>query len=130
MSEWVDPEKATYAVGFGERVNIAILASGLRKAEVARRLDVKPNLIQAWIAGRRLPSMPLFAKLCETIDVDAHWLLGLRRGLDTYSEVAHQMPEEARRATPERLDAIGDHFQQLAKDSWRQAEARRLQRSA
>lgn len=125
---WTNPATQRFADSFGARVNIAVLASGLKKTEAARILGVQSHLVQGWIAGRRLPSVPMLARACEVLDVDAHWLLGLKRGVNTYSELLHELPEIDENTTPERLDEIGDSYLEMAKDVWRLAEVRRQHR--
>ena len=58
-----------------DRIEEAILASGMTQNELARRLYVHRSAIGQYLSGRSMPSLDTFANLCAILDVDANDIL-------------------------------------------------------
>jgi transcriptional regulator with XRE-family HTH domain len=126
-TSWSNPDIQLYAAEFGRRTAVAITAARLKKVEVSRALEVQTQLPQSWVAGRRMPSLPMLTKLCQLLDADAHWLLGLTRGPKTFSEDRYLIPtHEAHELSAEDLEALAENHLKLAQDAWRLAAERRV----
>ena len=59
------------------RLAEAIHLSGLRQVEIAAKLNISQPTVAQYLSGRALPSLDTFAKLCEILDVDPTYILGL-----------------------------------------------------
>ena len=59
------------------RLAEAIHLSGLKQVEIAFKLNISQPTVAQYISGRALPSLDTFAKLCELLDVDPAYILGL-----------------------------------------------------
>ncbi len=44
--------------------------SGLKQIEIAKKLNVKPQTIAAYLSGKAMPALDTFANLCVILDVD------------------------------------------------------------
>ena len=53
----------------------AINESGLKKTEIAKRLNIKQPTLSQYLSGRAMPALDTFANLCEILDLDANELL-------------------------------------------------------
>ena len=53
----------------------AIKQSGLSQAEIARRLNIKPQQISCYIQGTKMPAIDTLANLCIILDLDANEIL-------------------------------------------------------
>ena len=53
----------------------AIKQSGLTQAEVARRLNIKPQQISCYMRGTKMPAIDTLANLCVILDLDANEIL-------------------------------------------------------
>jgi transcriptional regulator with XRE-family HTH domain len=89
-----------------DRIRQAIDASGLKQAEIARRVGVERQTVGDWYHGRSVNVRPdhLFA-LADVLGVEARWLAtghGPRERvspiLSNYAEVIRQLSPEAREA--------------------------------
>ncbi len=60
-----------------KRLSEAIRLSGLSQTEIARRLGVKQPAIAQYVSGDVFPALDTFANLCEILDVDPAYILGL-----------------------------------------------------
>ncbi len=56
----------------------AINESGLKKTEIAKRLNIKQPTLSQYLSGRAMPALDTFANLCEILDLDANELLCIR----------------------------------------------------
>ena len=51
--------------------------SGLSVVEIAKRINVSPEMVTQYKTTDKLPKLDTFAKLCEELDLDANYILGL-----------------------------------------------------
>lgn len=126
-ANWQDPQTHVYARGFGKRLRMTLISRQITRQELAKQLGVANNLVQAWVVGRRLPSMPILPKLCQTLNVDAHWLLGLQRDRQTLGNLPDVLPQRfSINDSAEDLEKVGAAYLEMAKEAWRLATMRRL----
>ena len=50
---------------------------GLKTIEIARRINVSPEMITQYKTTKKLPKLDTFAKLCKELDLDANYILGI-----------------------------------------------------
>lgn len=55
----------------------AIKLSGIKTTELAEKLNIKPPTVSQYLSGRAMPALDTFANLCEILDVDPSYILGL-----------------------------------------------------
>lgn len=60
-----------------ERLIEAIKLSGLSYSEIARKINVKQPTVSQYLSGKAMPALDTFANLCEVLDVDPAYILGL-----------------------------------------------------
>lgn len=60
-----------------KRLSEELKHSGLTTIEIARRIGVSPEMITQYSTTKKLPKLDTFAKLCEELDLDANYILGL-----------------------------------------------------
>lgn len=60
-----------------KRLSEELKNSGLTTIEIARRIGVSPEMITQYSTTKKLPKLDTFAKLCEELDLDANYILGL-----------------------------------------------------
>lgn len=60
-----------------KRLAEAIILSGLSQTEIASKLGVKQPTISQYVSGDVFPALDTFANLCEVLDVDPAYILGL-----------------------------------------------------
>ena len=58
----------------GDRIKAARKATGLKQAELAERLGVKPNTITSYETGLRAPSDAIVLSICREFGVNEVWL--------------------------------------------------------
>ena len=51
----------------------------LTTTEIAKRVDVSPEMITQYRTTKKLPKLDTFAKLCKELDLDAAYILGLTK---------------------------------------------------
>lgn len=51
--------------------------SGLSVVEIAKRINVSPEMVTQYKTTDKLPKLDTFAKLCEELDLDANYILGI-----------------------------------------------------
>ena len=61
------------------RLGEEIKNSGLTTVEIAKRINVSPEMITQYKTTKKLPKLDTFAKLCKELDLDANYILGLTR---------------------------------------------------
>lgn len=61
-----------------QRLSEEIKTSGLTVIEIAKRIDVSPEMVTQYKTTNKLPKLETFAKLCEELDLDANYILGLK----------------------------------------------------
>lgn len=59
------------------RLAEAIKRSELTQTEIAKRLGVKQPTVAQYVSGRVLPSLDTFSVLCEILEENPAYLLGL-----------------------------------------------------
>lgn len=55
-----------------------ITASGKSQTEIAQALGIKQQSVQKYLSGRALPSLDTFANLCEILELDPAYILGIK----------------------------------------------------
>ena len=60
-----------------KRLGEEIKNSGLTTIEIAKRINVSPEMITQYKTTKKLPKLDTFAKLCKELDLDANYILGL-----------------------------------------------------
>ena len=63
------------AANIYERMPEASKRSGIKQAEIARRLGIKPQQISCYVHGKKLPALDTLANLCKILDIDANYIL-------------------------------------------------------
>ena len=63
-----------------KRIGEAIAQSGLSQTELAKRLSITQSCVAHYVKGDSVPSLETFALLCEVLDEDPAYLLGLEGG--------------------------------------------------
>ncbi len=61
------------------RLSEELKRSGLSTVEIARRVGVSPEMITQYSTTKKLPKLDTFAKLCQELDLDANYILGLSK---------------------------------------------------
>lgn len=59
------------------RLALAIMRSGLSRAEVSRRSGVSEAAISRYVRGERMVSTHALISLCSVLNVPSDWILGL-----------------------------------------------------
>ncbi len=62
-----------------KRLAETIKQSGLTQTELANKLNVRQQTISKYIKGTVFPALDTFANLCEVIDADPAYILGLSK---------------------------------------------------
>ena len=60
-----------------DRLSAEIRESGKTQTEIARRLNIKQCNISQYVNKKQLPTIDTFAALCELLDLDANYILGI-----------------------------------------------------
>ena len=60
-----------------KRLGEEIKNSGLTTIEIAKRINVSPEMITQYKTTKKLPKLDTFAKLCKELDLDANYILGI-----------------------------------------------------
>ena len=61
-----------------KRLKEDITASGKSQTEIAKALGIKQQSVQQYLSGRALPSLDTFANLCEFLELDPAYILGVK----------------------------------------------------
>lgn len=61
-----------------KRLGEEIINSGLTTIEIAKKINVSPEMITQYKTTKKLPKLDTFAKLCKELDLDANYILGLK----------------------------------------------------
>ena len=56
--------------------------SKMTQAEIARRLNVSPQMITDYKNARKFPQLDIFATLCEILNVSADEILAIKRRVE------------------------------------------------
>ncbi len=61
-----------------QRLADEIKNSGYTTIEIAKRINVSPEMITQYKTTKKLPKLDTFAKLCKELDLDANYILGVK----------------------------------------------------
>lgn len=61
------------------RLSELINHSGYSQTELSKMIGVSQQTISHYVKGNILPSLDTFAKLCEVLDADANYVLGITK---------------------------------------------------
>lgn len=59
------------------RLQEVIKTSGIKQAEICRKLNIKSSTMSQYLSGRAMPALDTFANLCIILDVDPTYILGI-----------------------------------------------------
>ena len=59
-----------------KRLSEEIKNSGLTTIEIAKLINVSPEMITQYKTTKKMPKLDTFAKLCKELDLDANYILG------------------------------------------------------
>lgn len=59
------------------RLAEAIRHSEFSQSEIARRVGIKQSQISCYKHGKKMPALDTFARLCDVLEVDPAYILGL-----------------------------------------------------
>ena len=60
-----------------ERLIEEIKSCGLTTLQIAKLVGVSPEMITQYCTTDKLPKLDTFARLCQVLDLDANYILGL-----------------------------------------------------
>lgn len=109
MSDWFSDDSAT----FGDRLEGAREAAGLRREDLARRLGVKVKTIQAWEDDLSEPRANRLQMLAGLLNVSLMWLLTGR---------GEGVPEPGAEPPPEDIEAMMTDLRLMRSEFGRMAE--------
>ncbi len=61
-----------------ERLTEELKTCGLSVIEIAKRINVSSEMVTQYKTTEKLPRLDTFAKMCEELDLDANYILGLK----------------------------------------------------
>lgn len=59
------------------RLAEVIADSNLSQKEIAEKIGVSKSMLSHYKAGKKLPALDTFAKLCVVLDIDPKFILGI-----------------------------------------------------
>ena len=59
----------------GQRILIALKASGRTQADLARGLKINPTTVKGWVKDGRVPLADVILPICDFLNVSPMWLL-------------------------------------------------------
>lgn len=59
------------------RLQEVIKTSGIKQADICRKLNIKSSTMSQYLSGRAMPALDTFANLCIILDVDPAYILGV-----------------------------------------------------
>lgn len=62
---------------FHERLKQAIYSKNMSQRKFGQILGVTAQTLNEWCSGKSIPNLKRFKQICETLEADANWLLGL-----------------------------------------------------
>lgn len=104
---------------FATRLSAAVDRAGHTRSSLARAIEVHPNRVGDWIAGRRWPHVQHVVLTAVELGVSTDWLLGSADSPDSPG-TARSSDRLARRVT-EQLAEIAPQMSRLARDAKRVA---------
>ena len=60
-----------------QRLQTAIKESNQTYKDIAARINIKPATLSQYLSGRAMPALDTFANLCNVLDADPSYILGL-----------------------------------------------------
>lgn len=60
-----------------QRLQAAIKESKQTYKDIAAKVNVKPATLSQYLSGRAMPALDTFANLCNVLDADPSYILGL-----------------------------------------------------
>lgn len=72
LNEMSDPISAE---DFKGRLRLALSRLGISQAELGRRIDAHPNLVNSWVSGKCYPSFRNLAAMAPVLEIDIDWLV-------------------------------------------------------
>ena len=64
---------------FGERLNMVLYEQKLSQADLDKRTGIGRANISRYVCNKQMPTVDSLITICETLNVSADWLLGLRK---------------------------------------------------
>ena len=62
-----------------ERLCEELKHCGYSTIEIAKRIGISPEMVTQYRTTKKLPKLDTFAKLCEELNLDANYILGLSK---------------------------------------------------
>ena len=62
-----------------ERLAEELKNTGLTTVDIAKRIGVSPEMVTQYKTTKKLPKLDTFARLCQELDLDANYILGLTK---------------------------------------------------
>lgn len=81
---------------FGDKLKTLRKSKKLTQAELAQRLEVSKSSVTSYEQGRIYPSLEIFSKICEILNVSSDYLLGISDELPIKLSTAGLSDEEMR----------------------------------
>ena len=69
--------KGDYMQEFHTRLKEQIYARNLNVSKMAKMLNIATQSMHEWVSGKSLPNLTRFKQICEILQIDANYLLGL-----------------------------------------------------
>ena len=79
---------------FGDKLKTLRKSKKLTQAELADRLKISKSSVTSYEQGRIYPSLEIFSKICETLNVSSDYLLGISDELPVKLSTAGLSEEE------------------------------------
>ncbi|MCJ1993109.1 helix-turn-helix transcriptional regulator [Lactococcus piscium] len=79
---------------FGDKLKTLRKSKKLTQAELAQRLEISKSSVTSYEQGRIYPSLEIFSKICETLNVSSDYLLGVSDELPVKLSTAGLSDEE------------------------------------
>ena len=61
-----------------KRLTEEIDASGVKYVDLAKQVGISSNMFTEYKTTKKMPSLETFAKICEVLDLDVNYVLGLK----------------------------------------------------
>ena len=68
-----------YRLAFAKRLRKAAFERNVKLTELAKRVELSTASIYEYANGKVLPNAMVAAQIALALDIDANWLLGIRR---------------------------------------------------
>lgn len=87
---------------FGKKINLVRKEQKITAEKLAELCGVEPSHIRSIEGGRRLPSLPLFEKICKSLNISPNYLLEC----NFFENTTENTLEELNYCTKSELDII------------------------